>query len=557
MATVDRRLTLNPPAARRRTARPWLLLTLSTLVVALVVLPIGYLALRAASAGPEAWGALLRPRTLRVFTGSAALALGTAALSTLLALPVAWLTVASDLPLRRFWAVATLLPLAVPSYIFGFAMVAVLGPRGMLQQALAPLGVERLPSIYGFGGALLALTLCSYPYVLLTVRAALRRCDPAVEEAARSMGDGPRAVFLRVLLPQLRPAIAVGALLVALYALSDFGVVSLLQFDSFTRAIYMQYRGSFDRSGAALLALLLVVLTLGLLWLEHLLRGRPSMSRTTCAVARPRRPVALGLWRWPAVLFCASLVLLAVGLPLFALSYWLTRGLSNGQALVSLWQASANSLLAGTLAAALAVVCALPIAMLAVRYPGPLSRLLERGAYLGYALPGIVVALALVFFGANVVPLLYQTLPMLLIGYTVRFLPQAVGSVRTSLQQMNPRVEEAARSLGRRPLGVLTSVTTPLVAPGLLAGAALVFLTTIKELPTTLLLGPTGFPTLATMVWSATSEALFTRAAAPALLLMLLSALAMALMVAQDDAAEEPLRYNARYGGTSHPATDE
>lgn len=538
MATVDRALALPRRAARRRPPRPWLLVGASALVVALVALPLLYLGLRAWGAGPEAWAALLRPRTLRVFLGSAALALGAAALSTLVALPVAWLTVATDLPLRRLWSVATLLPLAVPSYIFGFAIIAVLGPRGMLQQALAPLGVERLPAIYGFWGALLALTLCSYPYVLLTVRAALRRCDPAVEEAARSMGDGPARVFFRVLLPQLRPAIAVGALLVALYSLSDFGVVSLLQFDSFTRAIYMQYRGSFDRSGAALLSLLLVLLTVGLLAAEKLIRGRPSMSRTTCAVARPRRPTPLGRWRWPALIYCAALTLLGAGMPLGALAYWLVRGLANGQELESLWRATGNSVLAAALAAALAVACALPVALLAVRHPGRLSRLIEQGAYLGFALPGLVIALALVYFGANYAPALYQTLALLLVGYTVRFLPEAAGSLRTTLQQLNPRVEEAARSLGRGPLAVTASVTAPLLAPGMLAGAALVFLTVIKELPTTLLLGPSGFPTLATMVWSATSEAMFTRAAAPALVLLLISALAMALMVAQERAGE-------------------
>ncbi|GAB4444091.1 MAG: iron ABC transporter permease [Chloroflexi bacterium OHK40] len=537
MATLDRALTLSPARPQPRRRRPWPLLGLGALVVAIVVLPLGYLLLRSLEAGPDAWAALLRPRTITVLAGSAALALSTAALATLVALPVAWLTVATDLPLRRFWAVVTLLPLAIPTYISGFAMVAAFGPRGLLQRLLAPLGVERLPEIYGFGGALFTLTLCCYPYVLLTVRGALRRCDPAMEEAARSMGDTPLTAFFRVLLPQLRPAIAVGALLVALYSLSDFGAVSLLQFDSFTRAIYMQYRGSFDRSGAALLALLLVLLTLALLALEHVLRGRPSMSRTTCAVPRPRRLIALGWWRWPATLYCAALSILGAGVPLGVLVYWLVRGLANGQELVSLWRAAGHSLLAAALAAALAVASALPVALLAVRYPGRLSRLIERGAYLGYALPGIVVALALVFFGANFAPALYQTLPMLLVGYTVRFLPQAAGSVRTSLQQLNPRVEEAARSLGRGPLAVLGTITTPLLAPGILAGAALVFLTTIKELPTTLLLSPSGFPTLATLVWGSAAEAMFARAAAPALLLLLLSAMAMALVVAQERTA--------------------
>ncbi|MFV9504891.1 MAG: ABC transporter permease [Oscillochloridaceae bacterium umkhey_bin13] len=535
MTTLEPSLTIRQSRVVRHTPRPWVLLGLSGLVVALVILPLLYLVLRAVGAGPDAWATLLRPRTLQVFLGSAALALGAALFSTLIALPLAWLTVATDLPLRRFWAVVTVLPLAVPSYIAAFAIIVVLGPRGLLQQTLAPFGVDRLPSIYGLGGAIFALTLCSYPYVLLTTRAALRRCDPAIEEAARSAGDGPVAVFFRILLPQLRPAIAVGGLLVALYALSDFGAVSLLQFDSFTRAIYVQYRGSFDRSGAALLAVLLVLLTMGLMVFEQVIRGRPSMSRTTCTVARPRRLVALGPWCWPALAYCALISLLGLGMPVYALSFWLWRGLSNGEQLDSLWRAAGNSLLAATLAAIVTVACALPVALLAVRHPGRLSRLIERGAYLGYALPGVVVALALVFFGANFAPGLYQTLPLLLIGYAVRFIPQAAGSLRTTLHQINPRVEEAARSLGRRPFAVLASITTPLLAPGLLAGAALVFLTTIKELPTTLLLGPTGFSTLATMVWSASTEAMFARAAAPALLLLLISALAMALMTAREE----------------------
>jgi len=534
MTTLERAAPLAPLAPRPRRARPWLLIGVCAGIVALALLPLGYLLLRAAAASPEAWAALLRPRTLRVLGGSAALALGVAGVGVLVGVPLAWLTVCTDLPGRRFWSVAALLPMAVPSYIGGFAIIAVLGPTGMLQQALAPLGVSRLPEVYGYGGALLALSMCTYPYVLLSVRAALRRCDPAVEEAARALGDSPPRVLLRVLLPQVRPAVAVGALLVALYALSDFGAVSLLQFDSFTRAIYVQYRGSFDRSGAALLALVLVGLTLGLLGLEALARGRPSMSRSNAAVGRPRRPVALGRWRWPALGFCAAVVALGLGMPLLALVYWLARGLSNGQALESLWRPALNTLMAAGLAAAATVICALPLALLAARHPGRLARALDGGAYVGYALPGVVIALALVFFGANYAPWLYQTLPMLLVGYVVRFLPQAAGSMRATLQQINPRVEEAARSLGRRPLAVVASVTAPLLAPGMLAGAALVFLTASKELPTTLLLGPTGFPTLATTIWSATAEAMFTRAAAPALLLLLVSAAAMALVEAHD-----------------------
>jgi iron(III) transport system permease protein len=175
------------------------------------------------------------------------------AASVAVAVPLAWLTARTDLPGRRAWAVLAALPLVIPSYVGGFVLVSMFGPRGLLQDALAPLGVERLPEIYGLPGAALALTLFSYPYVLLTVRGALRGMDPALEEASRSLGSGGWATFFRVTLPQLRPAIVAGALLVALYSLSDFGAVSLLQFDSFSREIYTQYRSAFDRTPAAIL----------------------------------------------------------------------------------------------------------------------------------------------------------------------------------------------------------------------------------------------------------------------------------------------------------------
>jgi iron(III) transport system permease protein len=234
-------------------------------------------------------------------------------------------------------------PLVVPTYVGGFAYVAAFGPRGMLQSLLAPLGVERLPEIYGLPGAALALTLFSYPYVLLTVRGALLGMDPALEDASRSLGTRPLPTFLRVTLPQLRPAIGAGALLVALYALSDFGAVSLLRFSSFTRVIYLQYQGAFDRTPAAVLALLLVVFTIALLVVEARVRGRARLHRGSAGAKRQLRPVALGRWRWPAVAFCALVVFLALVVPITVLGYWLVRGVSAGEPLRLVWGAAWNS----------------------------------------------------------------------------------------------------------------------------------------------------------------------------------------------------------------------
>jgi iron(III) transport system permease protein len=535
---------VGPGSARARgpTGRPgWSrpapvpLLVAGGVVAAAAVLPAAYLVVRASEAGLDGVVDIVgSPRTVGLLARTALLAVAVTTASVLVAVPLAWLTVRTDLPLRRAWVVLTALPLAIPTYVGGFTFVAALGPRGIVQGWLAPLGVERLPSIYGFPGAWLALTLFTYPYVLLTVRAALRRVDPSLEEASRILGRGRLATFWHVTLPQLRPAVTAGALLVALYTLSDFGAVSLLRFDSFTRVIYAQYRGSLDRSAAAVLGLVLIALTLAVLTAETRTRGRAGYHRLHGSGAREPALVLLGRWRWPAFAACTGLVAVALVLPLGVIGYWLVRGVAAGEPLRLTTTLAANSVVASALGAAVALLAAWPVAVLAARHPGRVARLVERASFTGYALPGVVVALSLVFFGARVVPALYQTRTMLVFAYVVLFLPQAVGALRSSLLQVPPSLEEASRLLGRRRLSTLRHVVLPLVRPGALAGGALVFLTCMKELPATLLLAPTGYSTLATQVWSATSEAFFGRAAAPALALVLLSSLPMALLVLRE-----------------------
>jgi iron(III) transport system permease protein len=181
------------------------------------------------------------------------------------------------------------------------------------------------------------------------------------------------------------------------------------------------------------------------------------------------------------------------------------------------------------------MLLAMPIAILVVRRPGRLSRLFERLTYASFALPGIVVALAYVFFATNYAPSLYQTLPMLLIAYVILFIPQAVGAQRSSLLQVSSSLEEAAQSLGKRPSTIFRRITLPLVKPGMLAGGALVFLTCMKELPATLILSPLGFNTLSAEIWSNIGEAFFARAAAPTLLLLLLSSIPLAWMTLREN----------------------
>ncbi|MCH7838099.1 MAG: iron ABC transporter permease [Chloroflexi bacterium] len=525
-----------PASFRERTlSAPWpplFVLAPAVLVGAAMLLPLGYLIWRTLGAGPEAWDLLARSHVFGTLFRTMVLAATVTGATIAIGVPLAWLTIRTDLPLRRLWAVLTVLPLVIPSYVGGMVVVAALRPKGLLQEILSgPFGVDRLPEIYGFPGAFLTLALLTYPYVLLSTRAALWNVDPALEEASRGLGRGAWTTFRRVTLPQLRPAIAAGALLVALYTLSDFGAVSLLRFDSFTRVIFLQYESAFNRTLAAASSLVLVVLALGILLVEARARGRARYYRSGAGAARRPGVVRLGRWRWPALAFVVAVVALALAAPISVLGYWLVRGVQAGEPLRLVGEGALNSLYVSSLAAVATVVAALPVAILTVRYPSWVSSLLERVSYIGFALPGIAVALALVFFGARYATPVYQTLGLLVFAYVVLFLPVAVGALRASLQQVHPHVEEAARSLGRSPLRVFLTVTLPLMRWGILASAAGVFLITMKELPVTLILSPIGFKTLATSTWSAASAAFFAQAAAPALLLMLVSSVAVGLLM--------------------------
>ena len=493
-----------------------------------------YVVVRAAGADSEAWDLLFRVRVLETLARTVYLTVAVTAASIILAVPLAWLTVRTDLPFRRFWALLTALPLVIPSYVGGFVVVAALGPKGLLQEYLAgPLGVERLPDIYGLPGATLTLAFLSYPYVLISVRAALWGLDPSLEETSRSLGQGTLRTFFRVVLPQLRPAILAGGLLVALYTLSDFGAVSLLRYEVFTYVIYLQYDAG-ARTLAASSALVLVVLALVVLAFTAALHGGARYHRTAGGAAHHGAVLRLGRWRWPALAFCGGVSILALGMPLAVLGYWLARGAEAGESLGLSWGVVFNSVRVSGVAALVATLAALPVALLAVRYSSWVSSLVERMSYIGFALPGVVVALALVYFGANYVEPVYQTLSLLVFAYVLLFLPAALGVLRASLLQISPRVEEAARGLGRRPHQVFATVTLPLVRPGMLAGIALVFLVAMKELPATLILGPIGFKTLATTIWSAAEAAFFAQAAAPALVLVLASSVALAVLMLRE-----------------------
>lgn len=487
------------------------------LAALLAVIPVGYLLIRAWEAGArQVLGIVLRERTAELL-GRSLLLTGLVTLTaTILGVGAATLVARTDLPGRRAFGVLAALPLAVPSYVAAFTWISA------------------VPAIEGLGGAVLVLTTCTYPYVYLPVLAALRRADPALEEVARSLGRGPARTFWSVTLRQVRPAVTSGALLVALYALSDFGGVSVMRYDVFTRVIYTSYRASFDRTPAAVMAILLVLLTALIAIGEARTRGRWEPARVGAGVVRTPAPWPLRRWRLPALAAAVLTLAAALGVPVASLAYWAASGLSAGVAVRHLLVTAGATLWFSLLGGLACLLLAIPTGILAARHTGRVVTGIEQATWAGHALPGIVVALSLVFVGIRVAQPIYQRTPLLVIAYVVLLLPAAVASVRANVAMSSPEMEQVARSLGCTPVDVARRVTVPLATPGIAAGFALVMLTCMKELPATLLLRPTGADTLATSLWTHTGAGAYAAAAPYAALLVVLAVLpTLWLMAAQ------------------------
>jgi iron(III) transport system permease protein len=506
----------------------------SLMVVAVVMIPIVYLAIGAVSAGADGLDYLLRSRTLRIVGNSIGLMAAVTLFATLIAIPFAWLTSRSDLPWRRAWLILGLAAMVIPSYLTAVTFAEAFGPKGLLQALLEPFGIDRLPGIKGFAGATITMTFVTFPYIVLPLRAALLHCDRSLEEAGQSLGLNRWGVFRLVILPQLRPALSAGMLMTALYSLSDFGAVAVMHFNAFTRAIFIQTE-SYRMGNASVLALLLVGMTLVLLLLHSRIQLRGRHYRIGTGASRHLEVSPLGKWKVPALLFCGSVVFVSLVIPLLVLFKWLMGRTLTNPIEVPLTLLIQNTVGVSAVAALIVTIAAFPLALLAARGAKGFSRWLVNFAYAGNVLPGIVIALALVMFATQNMLSIYQTLPLLIIGYAIRYLPFSIGATESAFAQINPRYEEAARSLGLSPWATLARITVPLARGGILAGLALVFLNVMKELPTTLILRPIGFRTFATRIWSAYDEAFLSSIALPGLALIFVSAFALAIILRREE----------------------
>lgn len=499
--------------AARRQVSP-LLLT-GVVIVALTLIPLGHIVVATVAMGPGELGPLLwRPRVGELLGNTLKLLVATVLVTTTIGVGAAVLVSRTDLIGRGWWHALLSAPLAVPAFVNSYGWVSLTS------------------EVQSYGGAVLVVSLSYYPLVYLPVVAALATLEAAPEEVARSLGRSRVSAFFSAALPRLLPAVLGGALLVGLHVLAEFGALQLLAYPTFTTAIYGQYLSAFSSDAGTVLSGVLVLLCVLLLLGELIARGRRRLVRVGRGTGRRPEPLELGRWTPVALLSLAGLVALALGVPMYALAHWMVIGTSTEFPVAELGSALFSTLGLAAAGAALTVLMAMPLAWLVVRRRSAASTLLERSAYIANALPGIVVALALITISIRVVPALYQTVPVLLLAYAILFLPRALVSVRSSLEHAPVVLDEVARSLGESSWRTFRRVTLPLVSPGIGAGAALVFLAISTELTATLLLSPIGTDTLATKFWANSSSVKY-GAAAPYALLLILAALPATVMLAR------------------------
>ena len=443
--------------------------------------------------------------------------------SLLLGLLISILTVRYEFPGSKILFSLTILPLVIPSYIGALTYVSAFSPKGLFVDLFSKYGISEIIGIEGFVGSWIVLTLFTYPYVQLICSSALRNLDSTVEDAARSLGVKKIKMYTKVVIPRLKKPIIYSSLLVGLYVISDFGAVSLMKYGTMTKAIYSYYVININGDPVIFYSTILILLALVISFAQ---RGS-ELSRSAKVSGTPREITKIKLSQKNKIFvltFFGIVIFFSLLLPVSVLSYWLIRGLANGNSVSGALSGVAGSLTAATVTSVFAMVIATPIVVMISQYRSKFGDIFEKVTLTLYGLPHIAVGISMLFITIKIFPAIYQTFTTLIISYLIVFLPQAVGGGQASMEQVKLSYIEASSGLGLSKLDTFFKVTFPLIYRGLVAGAALVFLSTMKELPQTLLLRPTGFNTMAVDIWSYASEALFTQAAFSAFILLAISA---------------------------------
>ncbi|MFL2678112.1 MAG: ABC transporter permease [Candidatus Actinomarina sp.] len=444
--------------------------------------------------------------------------------SLIVGLLISIILVRFNIPGSKILFTLSVLPLVIPSYIGALTYVSAFSPKGLFVQLFSSLGINEIAGIEGFFGSWIVLTLFTYPYVVLICSSALRNLDSTVEDAARSLGKNRFNVYTQVVIPRLKKPIIFSGLLVGLYVISDFGAVSLMRYSTLTKAIYSYYEFNINGDPVIFYSSILIVLALLISFIQ---RGSEE-SRSANVSGTPKISEKTNLTLRSKILiytFMSLVILSGLILPVSVLSYWLIRGLLAGNSVRAVFGGVVGSLSVSLLAALFSVVVSTPIIIMVSQYRSKFGNILERIMLALYGLPHISVGVAILFITIKIFPSIYQSFTALIISYLIVFLPQAIGAGQASMEQVKSNYLDASSGLGMSKLKSFYRITLPLIYRGLFAGGALVFLSTMKELPQTLLLRPTGLNTMAIDIWSYASEGLFTQAAFSSFILLAISAI--------------------------------
>lgn len=515
---------------RRATGAPIPLRLAGLLLGGLFAFPAAYLLWRNFTAGADPGGLLLSRQTMEPLSRTLQLAVLVSITTLLIGTALAWVTTRTDLPLAGLWRVLLPLPLVFPTFVGAAAMIRTVNPGGLLSDLANGLGIASTLQLRGLGGAWLVLTLFTYPYIYLPAAARFRQLPGSLEDSARVLGDGPWRTFWRICLPQASSAIAAGTVLVFLYTVSDFGAVVLLRYDTLTRAINTNQLA--NPPVALALSFILLVLAGGVVAVERWISARRRYE----APARAGKPIiySLGRWRVPSLVAVIVWLIASFGGPMASLIDWAATGLlrtrDGGRGLTidreDVVEATLGSLQVGVLAAVAALLAVLPIAYLAGRYRSRIGGFASALVISTFAIPGLLIALSMRFWTGPpswADDLFGGTMALLIFAYVVRFGSLAMGVTLVAVRSVPAQLSDAAATLGAGRWRRLATVDLPLMAPALSAGAGLVLLSVMKELPISLLISPLGYSNLAIRIFSSFEDAFVAEAGILALVLVTLS----------------------------------
>ena len=519
-----------------------LLLVVSTLMLPVISVGLSWLQFDAAASAVLRGMAqtVLPDYTLTSLLLCVSVGLGVALVGAATASMVTWF----DFPGRRVFEWALLLPLAMPAYVVAYAYTDFLQYAGPLQSwARVTLGLQGrlLPELRSLGGAVLIFTATLYPYVYLLARAALTERATHLMEAARLLGAPLSRRIFSVALPLARPAVAAGVALALMETLADYGVASYFGIQTFTAGIYKAWLAMDNRIAAAQLASMLLIIVALLLKIEHSAQQRMRFvgNRSGLAGAASAVPTRL-TGRAAALAWAVCAIPIAVGFILPVL--FMLRPLVQGWGTLPWAQFgdwAMNSIWLASLSAVLATVVAVSLAFAVRCQPSTVSRATARLTSLGYAVPGAVIVVGLL----TPVGWLQSAAPDLKAGYwvtatvlgivwayLVRFSAVALQSVQSGYTRIPSSLDDSARMLGVTGVGLLRRVHWPLLKRSVTVAALLVFVDVMKELPATLVLRPFNSDTLAVVTYQLARDERLGEAALPALALVLVGLLPVALL---------------------------